>query len=68
MLNDWVKELNPKAYLAAADARCGDLYAVTTNDEKGCPKHWTSFKNLDTLESMLIMVFHIDEFMKIKEA
>ena len=68
MLTEWVKKLNPKAYLYPGDGRLGSVYAVATNNEDGGVHVWTSFKDLDTLESMLMMAFHIDEFMKIKEA
>lgn len=63
MLSEWVKDLNPKAYLKKADSRCGNLYAVATPHET-----WTEYLEPRTLEHVLIMAFHADKFMGIKNA
>lgn len=68
MLKDWVKRLNPKAFLDRADARCGNRYAVTTKNEKGCVHNWTPYYDLDTLEAVLINLLRAEEFMEIKSA
>ena len=70
MLSEWVKKLNPKAYLKIADARCGKRYAVCTPDESGSGlyKEWTAYYPLKELELILMAHFNHDEFMKIKTA
>ena len=69
MLTEWVKELNPKAYLKMADARCGKRYAVCTPGKPGeCYVEWTAYYPLKELELILMAHFNHERFMKIKDA
>lgn len=67
VMEGWVKKLNPKAFLHRADARCGERYAVATKKD-GCLHTWTPYYTPDTMDAVLCMVLHADEFMKIKAA
>lgn len=66
MLENWVKDLNPKAFLHHADGRCGNYYAIATSD--GCAIHvWTQFMTPTEMENALILYFD-NQFEKIKNA
>jgi hypothetical protein len=63
MIEGWMKEINPKAILRAADARCGARYAVyvvPTPGEFGI--RCTDYLPLEQLEQYLLGVFHASEF------
>ena len=65
MIEGWVKEINPKAILRAADSRCGARYAVyvvPTPGEFGI--RCTDYLPLEQLERYLLGVFHANEFYK----
>lgn len=66
MLEKWVKDINPKAFLHPADGRCGGYYAIATSD--GCAIHtWTQFMAPKEMEQALILYFD-NNFAKIKNA
>ena len=65
MIEGWVKEINPKAILRAADSRCGAKYAVyvvPTPGEFGA--RCTDYLPLEHLEQYLLGVFYANEFNK----
>lgn len=67
MLNDdierWVTEINPKAILRAADARCGAKYAVYVVEKPGdFGTRCTDYLPLEQLEQYLLGVFYANEF------
>lgn len=67
MLDRWVKDLNPKAFLHHADARLGSYWAIATKSELGGMRIWTQFMTLKEMEKALILV-HDNTFMEIKNA
>jgi hypothetical protein len=65
MIEGWVKDINPKAILRAADVRCGARYAVyvvPTPGEYGT--RCTDYLTLEQLEQYLLGVFYANEFNK----
>ena len=65
MIEHWVTEINPKAILRAADARCGTKYAVFVVEQPGeFGKKCTNYLPLVHLEQYLLGVFNADEFNK----
>ena len=65
MIEGWVKEINPKAILRAADSRCGARYAVyvvPTPGEFGT--RCTDYLPLEQLEHYLLGVLDANEFNK----
>ena len=63
MIERWVTEINLKAILRAADARCGAKYAVDVVEQPGeFGKRCTNYLPLEHLEQYLLGVFHADEF------
>ena len=65
MIERWVKDINPKAILRAADVRCGARYAVyvvPTPGEYGT--RCTDYLTLEQLEQYLLGVFYANEFNK----
>lgn len=63
MIERWVTEINPKAILRAADARCGARYAVYVVEHPGeCGKRCTDYLPLEQLEQYLLGVFDASEF------
>lgn len=66
MLTNWVKDINPKAFLHHADARLGGYYAIATRNDGGV-HIWTQFMTLTELEKALVLFFDYDNFIKIKE-
>ena len=65
MIEGWVKDINPKAILRAADVRCGARYAVyvvPTPGEYGT--RCTDYLPLEQLEQYLLGVFYANEFNK----
>lgn len=63
MIEHWVTEINPKAILRAADARCGAKYAVYVVEQSGeFGKRCTNYLPLEHLEQFLLGVFNADEF------
>ena len=66
MIEHWVTEINPKAILRAADARCGAKYAVYVVEQPGeFGKRCTDYEPLEHLEQYLLGVFNADEFNKL---
>ena len=66
MIERWVTEINPKAILRAADARCGARYAVyvvPTPEEFGT--RCTDYLPLEQLEQYLFGVFYSSEFKRL---
>lgn len=65
MIEQWVKEVNPKAILRAADARCGARYAVyVVNNPGEFGTRCTEYLPLNLLEQYLLGVFYANEFKK----
>ena len=65
MIEGWVKEINPKAILRAADARCGSRYAVYVVPTPGeFVTRRTDYLPLEQLEQYLLGVFDANEFNK----
>lgn len=64
MLENWVRQYNPKAKLTQADMRCGAIYAVTTTDKYGRPKNHTDYLPLKELEQFLLGIEYHDKFLK----
>ena len=63
MIEQWVKEINPKAILRAADARCGARYAVYVVEKPGeFGTRFTHYLPLNLLEQYLLGVFYASEF------
>ena len=66
MIEQWVTEINPKAILRAADARCGARYAVYVLPEPGeFGTRCTDYLPLEQLEQYLLGVFYANEFNKL---
>ena len=66
MIERWVTEINPKAILRAADARCGArdaVYVVPTPEEFGT--RCTDYLPLEQLEQYLLGVFYSSEFKRL---
>ena len=66
MIERWVTEINPKAILRAADARCGArfaVYVVPTPGEFGT--RCTDYLPWEQLEQYLLGVFYANEFNKL---
>ena len=66
MIERWVTEINPKAILRAANARCGARYAVyvvPTPEEFGT--RCTDYLPLEQLEQYLLGVFYSSEFKRL---
>ena len=65
MIEGWVKDINPKAILRAADARCGARYAVYVVPAPGdYGIRCTDYLPLEQLEQYLLGVFYANEFNK----
>ena len=65
MIEQWVTEINPKAILRAADARCGARYAVYVVPAPGeFGTRCTDYLPLEQLEQYLLGVFYANEFNK----
>ena len=63
MIERWVTDINPKAILRAADARCGERYAVYVVEQSGdFGKRCTDYLPLSLLEQYLLGVFYANEF------
>ena len=63
MIEQWVTEINPKAVLRAADARCGARYAVYVAPAPGeFGTRCTDYLPLEQLEQYLLGVFYANEF------
>ena len=63
MIEGWVKEINPKAILRAADSRCGARYAVYVAPSSGeFGTRCTDYLPLEQLEQYLLGVFYANEF------
>ena len=63
MIEQWVTQLNPKAILRAADARCGARYAVYVVLSPGeFGTRCTDYLPLEQLEQYLLGVFYANEF------
>ena len=63
MIEHWVTEINPKAILRAADARCGARYAVYVVEQPGeFGTRCTDYLPLELLEQYLLGVFYANEF------
>ena len=66
MIERWVTDINPKAILRAADARCGERYAVYVVEQSGdYGTRCTDYLPLNLLEQYLLGVFYADEFNKL---
>ena len=66
MIERWVTEINPKAILRAADARCGARYAVYIVPAPGeLGTRCTDYLPLEQLEQYLLGVFHASEFYRL---
>lgn len=66
MIEQWVTEINPKAVLRAADARCGAKYAVyVVPSPGGFGTRCTDYLSLEQLEQYLLGVFYASEFNKL---
>lgn len=64
MIERWVTEINPKAILRAADARCGARYAVYVVPASGefgtrCTDY-LPLEQLEQLEQYLLGVFYVN--------
>ena len=65
MIEGWVKEINPKVILRAADSGCGARYAVYVESTPGeFGTRCTDYLTLEQLEQYLLGVFHANEFYK----
>ena len=63
MIEQWVSQINPKAILRAADARCGARYAVYVVEQPGgFGTRCTDYLPLNLLEQYLLGVFYANEF------
>ena len=66
MIEQWVTEINPKAVLRAADARCGARYAVYVVERPGeFGTRCTDYLPLNLLEQYLLGVFYANEFYRL---
>lgn len=66
MLEGWVKDLNPKAFLYPADARQGGIYAIAVRKD-GSVKTLSQFMTPKEMEKVLIFAVS-GNLQKIKEA
>lgn len=66
MLEGWVKDLNPKAFLYPADARLGGIYAIAVRKD-GSVKTLSQFMTPKEMEKTLVFAF-ANGLQKIKEA
>ena len=65
MIEQWGTEIDPKAVLRAADARCGARYAVYVVPAPGeFGTRCTDYLPLNLLEQYLLGVFYANEFNK----
>ena len=63
MIERWVTDINPKAILRAADARCGVRNAVYVVEQPGdFGTRCTDYLPLNLLEQYLLGVFYANEF------
>ena len=63
MIERWIVEINPKAILRAADARCGARYAVYVVEQPSdFGTRCTDYPPLNLLEQYLLGVFYANEF------
>ena len=63
MIEQWVTEINPKAVLRAADARCGARYAVYVVPAPGeFGTRCTDYLPLEQLEQSQLGAFCANEF------
>lgn len=63
MIEQWVTQINPKAILSAADARCGARYAVYVVEKSGeFGTRCTDYLPLEQLEQYLLGVFYANDF------
>ena len=63
MIEQWVTQINPKAILRAADARCGARYAVYVVPSPGeFGTRCTDYLPLEQLEQYHLGVFYAYEF------
>ena len=63
MIERWVVEINPKAILRAADARCVARFAVYVVEKPGdFGTRCTDYLPLNLLEQYLLGVFYANEF------
>ena len=66
MIERCVTDINPKAILRAADARCGARYAVYVVEKPGdFGTRCTDYLPLNLLEQYLLGVFYAKEFNKL---
>ena len=66
MIERWVADINPKAVLRVADARCGARYAVYVVEKPGeFGTRCTGYLPLNLLEQYLLGVFNATEFNKL---
>ena len=66
MIERWVTDINPKAVLRVADARCGARYAVYVVEKPGeFGTRCTGYLPLNLLEQYLLEVFNANEFNKL---
>ena len=66
MIEQWVTQINPKAILRAADARCGARYAVYVVEKPGeFGIRCTDYLPLNLLEQYLLGVFYANEFYRL---
>lgn len=66
MIERWVTDINPKAVLRVADARCGARYAVYVVEKPGeFGTRCTGYLPLNLLEQYLLGVFNANEFNKL---
>ena len=67
MLDRWVKDINPKAYLEISDGRLGNKVAIATKLEENTGIHtWTNYMTLNEMEQALVLYFDTD-FNKLKD-
>ena len=63
IIERWITQMNPKAILRAADARCGARYAVCVVEKPGdLGTKCTDYLPLEQLEQYLLGVFYASEF------
>ena len=63
MIEQWVTQINPKAILCSAYARCGARYAVYVVEKPGdFGTRCTAYLPLEQLEQYLLGVFYASEF------
>lgn len=57
MIECWIKEINPNAFLQHADGRCGGLCAIAINRD-GAIKTFTQFMTLKEMEKVLMFALN----------